>query len=152
MIQGVSHIAIAVRSLEEAIPFYRDALGLPLEGVEEVPDQRVRVAFLTAGSTRVELLEATSEDSPISRFVRERGGGLHHLAFQTDHLEEEIGRLVDRGVRMIDTTPRPGAHHTRIAFLHPKGALGSLLELTEEAPAPQGPIQGGPPPSGPSEG
>jgi len=133
MITGVSHIAIAVRSLEEAIPFYRDVLGLTLEGTEVVPDQKVKVAFFLAGQTRIELLEATTEDSPISKFVAERGGGIHHVALRTDDVSAEIARMQDRQVRMIDSTPRGGAHHTRIAFMHPKAAHGVLLELTEES-------------------
>jgi len=133
MITGVSHIAIAVRSLEEAIPFYRDVLGLTLEGTEVVPDQKVKVAFFLAGQTRIELLEATTEDSPISKFVAERGGGIHHVALRTDDVSAEIARMQDRQVRMIDSTPRGGANHTRIAFMHPKAAHGVLLELTEES-------------------
>ena len=133
MIQGVSHIAIAVQSLEETIPFYRDVLGLPFEGTEVVPDQKVKVAFFQAGATRIELLEATAGDSPISRFVAERGGGIHHLALRTDDVASEIAGMQERNVRMIDTAPRGGAHHTQIAFLHPKSAHGVLLELTQEA-------------------
>lgn len=133
MITGVSHIAIAVRSLEETIPFYRDVLGLTLEGTEVVPDQKVKVAFFLAGQTRIELLEATTEDSPISKFVAERGGGIHHLALRTEDVSAEIARMQEHQIRMIDSTPRGGAHHTRIAFMHPKAAHGVLLELTEES-------------------
>ena len=133
MINGISHVAIAVRSLEETIPFYRDVLGLTFEGTEVVPDQKVKVAFFLAGATRIELLEATSEDSPISRFVAERGGGIHHLALRTGDVEAEIASMQAKEVRMIDATPRGGAHHTRIAFVHPKAAHGVLLELTQEA-------------------
>ncbi|MGI5843439.1 MAG: methylmalonyl-CoA epimerase [Candidatus Xenobium sp.] len=133
MITGVSHIAIAVRSLEETIPFYRDILGMTLEGIEVVPDQKVKVAFFLAGQTRIELLEATSEDSPISKFVAERGGGIHHLALRTEDVSAEIARMQEHQIRMIDSTPRGGAHHTRIAFIHPKAAHGVLLELTEES-------------------
>lgn len=134
MITGVSHIAIAVRSLEETIPFYRDVLGLVFEGTEVVPDQKVKVAFFLAGPTRIELLEATAEDSPISRFVAERGGGLHHLALRTEDVSAEISGMQEKQVRMIDAAPRGGAHHTQIAFVHPKAAHGVLLELTQEAP------------------
>jgi methylmalonyl-CoA/ethylmalonyl-CoA epimerase len=133
MITGVSHIAIAVRSLEETIPFYRDVLGLTLEGTEVVPDQKVKVAFFLAGQTRIELLEATTEDSPISKFVAERGGGIHHLALRTEDVSAEIARMQEHQIRMIDSTPRGGAHQTRIAFMHPKAAHGVLLELTEES-------------------
>ncbi len=133
MITGVSHIAIAVRSLEETIPFYRDVLGLTLEGTEVVPDQKVKMAFFLAGQTRIELLEATTEDSPISKFVAERGGGIHHLALRTEDVSAEIARMQEQKIRMIDSAPRGGAHHTRIAFMHPKAAHGVLLELTEES-------------------
>ena len=136
MITGVSHIAIAVRSLEETIPFYRDVLGLVFEGTEVVPDQKVKVAFFLAGPTRIELLEATAEDSPISRFVAERGGGLHHLALRTEDVSAEISGMQEKQVRMIDAAPRGGAHHTQIAFVHPKAAHGVLLELTQEAGEP----------------
>jgi methylmalonyl-CoA/ethylmalonyl-CoA epimerase len=104
-----------------------------LEGTEVVPDQKVKVAFFLAGQTRIELLEATTEDSPISKFVAERGGGIHHLALRTEDVSAEIGRMQEHQIRMIDSTPRGGAHHTRIAFMHPKAAHGVLLELTEES-------------------
>jgi len=133
MIKGVSHIAIAVRSLDETIPFYRDVLGLPFEGTEVVPEQKVKVAFFLAGPTRIELLEATTEDSPISKFVAERGGGIHHLALQTDDVAAEITSMQEHQIRMIDAAPRGGAHHTQIAFMHPKAAHGVLLELTQES-------------------
>jgi len=143
MIKGVSHIAIAVRSLDETIPFYRDVLGLPFEGTEVVPEQKVKVAFFLAGPTRIELLEATTEDSPISKFVAERGGGIHHLALQTDDVAAEITSMQEHQIRMIDAAPRGGAHHTQIAFMHPKAAHGVLLELTQES-------QHLPPPSPPT--
>lgn len=135
MITGISHIAIAVKSLEEAIPFYRDTLGLPFEGTEVVPDQKVTVAFFLAGNTRIELLEATHDDSPISKFVAERGGGIHHVALRTDDVKAEIGGMQEKGVRMIDNAPRGGAHHTQIAFMHPKACHGVLMELTQESQA-----------------
>lgn len=131
MITAIDHIAIAVASLEESIPFYRDTLGLPFEGTEVVEDQKVKVAFFRAGPTRIELLEPTAPDSPISKFLETRGNGLHHLALRTDDIEHELEAVSARGVRLIDAKPRRGAHHTHIAFLHPKATGGILLELTE---------------------
>lgn len=131
MITAIDHIAIAVASLEESIPFYRDTLGLPFEGTEVVEDQKVKVAFFRAGTTRIELLEPTAQDSPISKFLESRGNGLHHIALRTDDIVNELQSVSSRGVRLIDEKPRRGAHHTNIAFLHPKATGGILLELTE---------------------
>lgn len=132
MIDGIEHIAIAVRSLEESIPFYRDSLGLPLEGLEEVSEQRVRVALFSVGSTRLELLEPTSQDSPISKFLDSKGPGLHHIAFATTDLQSRLDKLKDGGVRLIDETPKIGAEGKEIAFLHPKASGGVLMELCSE--------------------
>ena len=131
MISGLDHVAIAVKSLEEAIPFYRDQLGLPFTGIEEVPDQKVRVACFRLGESRIELLEPTADDSPISKFLSERGGGIHHIALRTDAVAEELGRLESTGVRLIDKAPRDGADGMKIAFLHPKSTQGILVELTQ---------------------
>lgn len=131
MINGIDHIAIAVSSLEETIPFYRDVLGLPFEGTETVAEQKVTVAFFQAGPTRIELLEPTSDDSPISKFLEKRGNGLHHIALRTDSLENQLDHMREKEVRLIDQEPRTGAHHTKIAFMHPKATHGVLLELTE---------------------
>ena len=131
MISGLDHVAIAVKSLEAAIPFYRDQLGLPFTGIEEVPDQKVRVACFRLGEARIELLEPTAEDSPISKFLQERGGGIHHIALRTDSVVEELARLGSSGVRLIDEKPRNGADGMQIAFLHPKSTQGVLLELTQ---------------------
>ena len=117
MITGVSHIAIAVRSLEETIPFYRDILGMTLEGIEVVPDQKVKVAFFLAGQTRIELLEATSEDSPISKFVAERGGGIHHLALRTEDVSAEIARLEKEEKRLQGELKRSAGMLTNEKFL-----------------------------------
>lgn len=132
MIQGIDHIAIAVHSLEESIPFYRDSLGLEFLGKEEVPEQKVRVAFFQAGTSRIELLEPSSEESPISKFLETRGPGLHHLAFATDRLQERLDDLKRRGVRLIDERVKRGAEGKEIAFLHPKASGGVLYELCSE--------------------
>lgn len=133
MIQGINHIAIAVSSLEEVIPFFRDVLKLPMEGTEEVADQKVRVAFFKVGPTRIELVEPTSPDSPISKFVESRGNGLHHLALETGAILPELEALKAQGVRLIDQAPRRGAHGTQIAFVHPAASHGVLVELTQPA-------------------
>lgn len=132
MIDGIDHIAIAVHSLEEALPFYRDSLGMELAGIEEVPEQKVRVAFLEAGGPRIELLEPTSEDSPISKFLATKGPGLHHIALATSDLQERLNGLKKDGVRLIDEKAKVGAEGKSIAFVHPKATRGVLLELCEE--------------------
>lgn len=131
MIEQLDHIAIAVQSLEEVVPFYRDQLGLAFLGYEEVPDQQVRVAMFALGSARIELLEPLSETSPICKFLQQRGNGLHHIALRTDDLKGELDRLDASGVRLIDREPRAGADHQQIAFVHPKASQGVLLELTQ---------------------
>lgn len=133
--RGVNHIGIAVRSLDGHRDYYERVLGAVYEGVEDVPSQKVRVAFYRlgdgAGTVRLELLEPLSEDSPVARFLDARGEGVHHVAYTVDGIEERLRLLEEDGVRLIDETPRPGAHHTRIAFLHPKGTGGVLTELVE---------------------
>ena len=132
MVNGIDHIAIAVNSLSEAIPFYEELLGLELEGTEEVPDQQVRVAFLRVGATRIELLEPTSETSPISKFLAKRGPGLHHIALTTEDVASRLVRLKEAGARLIDEEPKTGAEGKQIAFVHPKSTSGVLLELCSE--------------------
>jgi len=132
MIQKVSHIGIAVSDLEEAIKVY-EKLGLQVEGIEIVDSQKVRVAFLPVGKeVRIELLEPTSDDSPIARFIEKKGQGIHHLALATDNIENELQRATENELRLIDKIPRPGAHHASIGFLHPKAMKGVLLELCQE--------------------
>ena len=133
MIKKLSHVAIAVTSLAEHIPFYRDVLGLPMEGSEEVADQQVRVAFFRVGEVRIELLEPTAPDSPVGRFIEKRGEGLHHLAYEVDDAAAAARELKAKGVQLIDESPRPGAHRTLIAFLHPKSSGRVLTELTQAA-------------------
>lgn len=131
MIQGIDHVALAVSSLEETIPFYRDHLGLELKSIEEVPDQKVRVAIFALGPSRLELLEPTSDDSPISKFLAQRGNGLHHVALRSDDVSSELARLEGHGCRLIDKAPRQGAHGMQIAFVHPQSTHGLLLELSQ---------------------
>ena len=132
MIQDLHHIGVAVASLDEALPRWVDGFGLTLQSTDEVPTEKVRVAVLTAGRTRVELLEPTSEDSPIAKFLAKRGPGIHHLAFQTDDCGAQIKVLADAGAPLLDQAPRPGAHDTRCAFIHPKYLGGVLAELVED--------------------
>ncbi|MBI5882258.1 MAG: methylmalonyl-CoA epimerase [Elusimicrobia bacterium] len=132
----LDHIAVAVRDLEQASAFYRDALGLAEEGTETVPEQKVRVAFFRshAGASAeptIELLEPTGPDSPVTKFLESRGPGLHHLAFEVDDLEAHMERLKAKGVAFIDAKPRPGSRGSKVAFIHPKSSAGVLVELCE---------------------
>ena len=132
MIKKVSHIGIAVKSLEESIKIYEN-LGLKLEAVEVVESQKVKVAFIPVGKeVRIELLEANSQDSPIAKFIEKKGQGVHHIAFATENLQERLLELAETDIRLIDKTPRPGAHGADIAFLHPKSTGGVLVELCQE--------------------
>ncbi len=133
MVTNINHIAIAVSEMDKMIPFFRDVLQLPFEGVEEVADQKVRVAFFKVGTTRIELLEPTSPESPISKFLASRGNGLHHIALETQDVVGEIEAMKKQNVRMIDVAPRQGAHHTQIAFVHPAASQGVLVEFTQPA-------------------
>jgi methylmalonyl-CoA/ethylmalonyl-CoA epimerase len=131
MIKKLDHIAIAVHKVEEASEFYQDKLGLTLENVEVVKEQRTKVGFLSVGETRIELVEPAAEDSPLVKFLETKGPGIHHLCFEVDDIDGEIEKLTRKGARLIDKTPRPGAHQTRVAFLHPKGSGGVLIELCQ---------------------
>jgi methylmalonyl-CoA/ethylmalonyl-CoA epimerase len=132
-VQAVNHIGIAVRSIEAQRPFYEGTLGAVFEGTEEVPSQKVRVGFFRVGDLRLELLEPTDPTSPVATFLEKKGEGLHHVAFTVAGIEARIAELKQAGLRMIDETPRPGAHHMRIAFIHPKSSCGVLTELCEPA-------------------
>lgn len=131
MLTKINHIGIAVKSLDDTIPFYRDNLGMEFKGVEEVPEQKVRVAMLQVGESKIELLEPTSADSPVAKFIEKNGVGIHHIAYEVADIDVAIAKLTADGVRMIDTQPRSGAHGTRIAFVHPKGSNGVLTELCQ---------------------
>jgi len=127
----LDHIGIAVSNLDEALAFYRDALGLEVEAPEEVPSQRVRAHFIPAGQAALELLEATADDSPIAKYVATRGPGLHHITLRVDDIAAALAQLKARGVRLIDESPRPGAHGSLVAFIHPSSAHGVLVELKQ---------------------
>lgn len=132
MITKLNHIAIAVKSLEDHVPFYRDSLGLKFLGFEEVPEQKVKIAMFKTGDVKIELLEPMSEDSPINKYLQKNGDGIHHIAFQCDDIENQILDLVSKNITMIDDKPRSGAHGSKIAFIHPKSSGKILIELTKE--------------------
>jgi len=127
----IDHIGIAVKSLADAVKVYEDTIGLKVSGYDQVDDQGVRVAMLPAGDTRIELLEPIRPDSPIEKFITKRGEGIHHIAVRVDNIEAALERFKAAGARLIDTSPRIGAHNTRIAFIHPASTHGVLLELVE---------------------
>lgn len=131
MIKHISHIGIAVADLEAGIAFY-EKLGLKLESIEEVPSQKVKVAFFPCGDTRIELLAPMAEDSPIAKFIEKKGEGIQHIAFAVDDLSAELIEAEAKGIQLIDKEPRPGAHGADIAFLHPKSTSGVLIELCKE--------------------
>ena len=131
MPEKISHIGIAVTSIEAAAPFYRDVLGMEFEGTEVVAEQKVKVAFFAVGESRIELLEPTADDSPVAKFLDKNGPGVHHVAYEVADLEQRLAALKGEGVRLIDEAPRTGAHNTRIAFMHPKASGGVLTELCE---------------------
>jgi len=131
MPKKISHIGIAVQSIEESMSFYQDVLGMEFEGTEVVEEQKVKVAFFVIGESRIELLEPTSSDSPVAKFLEKNGPGVHHLAYEVADLQERLAQLKAEGVRLIDETPRTGAHSTKIAFMHPKASGGVLTELCQ---------------------
>src|SRR5688572_1890123 len=127
----LDHVGIAVSNIDDALAFYRDALGLEIEAPEEVASQRVRAHFIPAGDAALELLEATADDSPIAKYVSRRGPGLHHITLRVDDIRGVLVRLKAKGVRLIDESPREGAHGSLVAFVHPASAHGVLVELKE---------------------
>lgn len=128
----LDHIGIAVADLDTALRFYRDALGLDIGPPEEVPTQKVRAHFAPLGSSALELLEATSPDSPIARFIDKRGPGIHHITLRVEDIHGALVQLRARGVRLIDEVPRPGAEGALVAFVHPSSTGGVLVELTQK--------------------
>jgi len=128
----VDHLGVAVGSLEEASRLYRDVLGLACGGTEEIPDQKVRVALFQVGQVRIELLEPTAKDSPIAKFLDEKGPGLHHVAYRVPDLPATLAALKSAGVRLIDEAPRAGAHGMQIAFAHPRSTGGVLTEFCQQ--------------------
>ena len=131
MIRRIQHIGIAVRSLQEAIPFYRDVLGLELLGTEEVAEQKIRAAIFRVGESTIEVIESTSPDGPVGKFIEKNGEGIHHLCFEVGDAAAALAHVKGKGVRLIDETPRAGVHGMRIGFLHPKATFGVLTEFAQ---------------------
>ncbi len=128
-ISHIEHIGIAVNSLEEAIPYYEETLGLKCYAVEEVAEQKVKTAFFMVGDTKIELLESTDPEGPIGKFLEKKGQGVHHLAFAVDNVNDSLNELGEKGVQLIDKTSRKGAEGLNIGFLHPKATMGVLTEI-----------------------
>ncbi len=127
----IEHIGIAVNSLEEAIPFWEEKLGLKCYKIEEVKEQKVKTAFFQIGQSKIELLESTDPDGPIGKFIEKKGEGIHHLAIAVKDIQQNLTELASKDVQLIDKTPRKGAEGLDIAFVHPKSTHGVLLELCE---------------------
>jgi methylmalonyl-CoA/ethylmalonyl-CoA epimerase len=133
MLVGVDHVGVAVKSLDDAVRLYRDVLGFRLEGVQALPDRKVKTAFFSSGGeTRIELLEPLGIDSPVAKFLEKRGEGIHHIAVKIRGIEAALEKLRDSGVVLVDEKPRPDAEGKKIAFVHPKSTKGVLLELVEK--------------------
>ena len=130
-VKKIEHIGIAVKSLDEAIPFYENLLGTKCYAVEEVVDQKVKTAFLKVGETKIELLESTDPEGPIGKFIENRGEGFHHIAYEVDNLNESLNKIAEQDIRLIDKEGRKGAEGLNIGFLHPKSTKGVLTELCE---------------------
>lgn len=131
MIKKIDHIGIAVKSIEKTSELFSNIFGLKVAGEEIIEEQKVKVAFLLLGDSELELLESTSPDGPVARFIEKKGEGIQHIAFRVDNLEKILEKLKEDGVRLIDEKPRYGAGGTKIAFLHPKSTNGILIELSE---------------------
>jgi methylmalonyl-CoA epimerase len=132
MIRKLDHVGIAVNSIDEALKFFRDTLGLELESIEEVANQKVRIAFLPVGETHIELLEPTAPDSNVAKFLEKKGEGIHHLAFNVPDINAALAALKEKDTPLIDSEPRIGAGNKKIAFMHPKGTHRVLMELCED--------------------
>lgn len=132
MITGLDHIGIAVKSLDEALEIYENILGLEVDKIRVVEEQRVKMAFLLAGETKIELQEPTDKEGPVARFIEKRGEGVHHIAFTVADIEAALQELKDKGIAVVDEKPRIGAEGYKIAFLHPKSTKNVLMELCEK--------------------
>lgn len=131
MTHKINHIGIAVQSIDAVMPFYRDQLGMEFLGSEEVAEQRVKVAMLAVGESKIELLEPTSPESPVAKFIEKNGQSIHHIAYEVEDIKAAIAKMISDGARMIDEKPRHGAHGSLIAFVHPKSSHGVLTELCQ---------------------
>ena len=131
MIKKINHIAIAVSNLEEAARFYQTVMGLTLSGIEVVTAQKTKVGFFKIGESNIELVQPAEPDSPLVKFLETKGQGIHHICLEVDDIEAEVKTFLEKGATMVDQKPRPGAHNTRVAFVHPKSSGGVLIELCE---------------------
>lgn len=131
MLQKIDHVGVAVQDLEQALQVFSTQLGIEVGGIEEVADQKIKVAFLPVGESKIELLQPTDPDGAVAKFIKNRGEGIQHIAFKVQNLEESLARLKQSGVRLIDEKPRIGAGGAKIAFIHPKSTCGVLIELCE---------------------
>jgi methylmalonyl-CoA/ethylmalonyl-CoA epimerase len=131
MIKKINHIAIAVNNLEEAAKFYQTVMGLTLSGVEVVPAQKTKVGFFKIGESNIELVQPAEPDSPLVKFLEAKGQGIHHICLEVDDVEAAVKSFLEKGATMVDHKPRPGAHQTKVAFVHPKSSGGVLIELCE---------------------
>jgi methylmalonyl-CoA/ethylmalonyl-CoA epimerase len=131
MLKKISHIGIAVNNIEEAAKFYRDILGLTLSDIEMVVPQKTRAGIFKISESNIELVEPAAPDSPLVKFLETKGQGIHHICFEVDDVESEVKLLLEKGATMIDQKSRPGAHNTKVAFVHPKSSSGVLIELCE---------------------
>ena len=134
MIKRVAHIAIVVRDLEAASKFFEQNLGLRRHAVEVLEEEKVKIAFFPLGDTEVELVEGIGPDNPVAKFLEKRGEGIHHIALEVENLQQQLDFLASRGVPLLDRAPRDGGQGTKVAFLHPKGTHGVLIELVEVSP------------------
>jgi len=133
LFEGIHHVGIAVKNMDEALEIFQKKLGLKLEKITIVEDQKVKSAMLSSGGeTKIELLEPTSQDSPVGRFLEKRGEGIHHIALKVKGIEELLKKLKDEGLNLVNETPRIGVEGTKIAFIHPKSTKNVLIELCEE--------------------
>ena len=130
-IKKIAHIGIAVKNIDEALPFYRDVLKMNVEAIEVVDSEKVKVAFLQVGETHIELLEPIDDTSPIQGFINKRGEGIHHIALEVDNIEKRLEDMRENGIKLINEEPKDGAGNAKIAFLHPKSTNGVLYELCE---------------------
>jgi methylmalonyl-CoA/ethylmalonyl-CoA epimerase len=131
MLKKINHIAIAVSDIEESAKFYQNVLGLSLSDVEVVPAQKTRAGFFRIGEMNIELVQPSETDSPLVKFLETKGQGIHHICFEVDDVEAEVSTFLEKGATMVDQKPRPGAHQTKVAFVHPKSSSGVLIELCE---------------------
>ena len=131
MLKKINHIAIAVNNIEEATKFYQEVMGLTLSGVEVVTAQKTKVGFFKIGESNIELVQPAEPASPLVKFLETKGQGIHHICYEVEDVEAEVKAYLDKGATLIDQKPRPGAHNTKVAFIHPKSSSGVLIELCE---------------------